>query len=242
MGASTSAPSTTLIALTTTHMCQCHWFLCLRTLLRHCSGIVLLLFHLEVLFNLSCSFNHIIQGLGSSLKACNASANFWSQLREEVLDLVRFCIGFKQVFDRLQIHCKSANILACPLFHFLILFTSSKALVSSCLHPVKQDGSKAGPQHHISTMVLFIALPLLQQFTLQEHCHPQDTMGILLVCKRLKVENKFTGINPIDMFLHCLAFIHSGILMFHCHFGPDMIMIYFHLIVGPVFRLWCLKS
>src|SRR5438045_4805867 len=116
MGASTSAPSTTPIALTTTHRCWCHWFLCLRTLLRHCSGIALLLFCLEVLFNLSCSFNHIIQGLGLSLKACNASANFWSQLREEVLDPVHFCIGFEQVFDRLQICCKSANILACPLF------------------------------------------------------------------------------------------------------------------------------
>src|SRR5947207_10955810 len=234
MGASTSAPSTTPIALTTTRRCWCHRFLCLRTLLRRCSGIALLLFHLEVLFNLSCSFNHIIQGLGSSLKACNALANFWSQLREEVLDPVRFHIGFEQVFDRLQIHCKSANILARPLFRFLILFTSSKAPVSSCLHPVKQDGSKAGPQCHISAMVLFVALPLLQWFTLQEHCCPQDMTGILLVCKRLKVENKFAGINPISMFLHCLAFIHSRILMFHCHFGPDMITIYFHLIVRPV--------
>src|SRR5438045_5850144 len=78
MGTSTSAPSTTPIALTTTRRCWCHWFLCLRTLLRRCSGIALLLFHLEVLFNPSCSFNHIIQGLGSSLKACNASTNFWS--------------------------------------------------------------------------------------------------------------------------------------------------------------------
>src|SRR5438046_10365920 len=112
MGASTLAPSTTLIALTTTRRCWCHQFLCLRTLLRRCSSIALLLFRLEVLFNLSCSFNHIIQGLGLSLKACNASTNFWSQLREEVLDLVRFHIGFKQVFDSLQIHCNSANILA----------------------------------------------------------------------------------------------------------------------------------
>src|SRR5438045_4606856 len=114
MGASTSAPSTTLIALTATHRCQCHWFLCLRTLLRHCSSIVLLLFCLEVLFNLSCSFNHIIQGLRSSLKACNTLTNFWFQLREEVLNLVRLHIGFEQVFDRLQICCKSANILALP--------------------------------------------------------------------------------------------------------------------------------
>src|SRR5438045_4878459 len=78
MGASTLAPSTTLIALTTTRRCWCHQFLCLRTLLRRCSGIALLLFRLEVLFNPSCSFNHIIQGLWLSLKACNASANFWS--------------------------------------------------------------------------------------------------------------------------------------------------------------------
>src|SRR5438045_2939071 len=56
MGASTLAPSTTLIALTTTHRCWYYWFLCLRTLLRCCSSIALLLFHLEVLFNLSCSF------------------------------------------------------------------------------------------------------------------------------------------------------------------------------------------
>src|SRR5438046_6355283 len=77
---------------------------------------------------------------------------------------------------------------------------------------------------------------------LQEHHCPQDMMGILLVCKRLEAENKFAGINPIGMFLHCLAFIHSGILMLHCCFSPDMIMIYFCLIVGPVFRLWCLKS
>src|SRR5436190_17800584 len=242
MGASTLAPSTTPIALTTTCRCWWHWFLCLRTLLRRYSGIALLLFRLEVLFNPSCSFNHIIQGLGLSLKTCDTSTNFWSQLREEVLDLVRFHIGFEQVFDRLQICCKSANILACPLFHFLILFTSGKALVSSRLHPIKQDGSKAGPQRHISAMVLFVVLPLLQRFTLQEHHHPQDMTGILLVCKRLKAENKFTGINPISMFLHCLAFIHSRILMFHCCFGPDMIMIYFRLIVRPVFGLWCLKS
>src|SRR5436190_19981235 len=137
MGASTLAPSTTPIALTTTCRCWWHWFLCLRTLLRRYSGIALLLFRLEVLFNPSCSFNHIIQGLGLSLKTCDTSTNFWSQLREEVLDLVRFHIGFEQVFDRLQICCKSANILACPLFRFLILFTSSKAPVSSCLYPVK---------------------------------------------------------------------------------------------------------
>src|SRR5438045_6070822 len=85
MGASTSAPSTTPIALTATCRCWCHQFLCLRTLLRCCGGIALLLFCLEVLFNLSCSFNHIIQSLGSSLKACNTLTNFWSQLREEVL-------------------------------------------------------------------------------------------------------------------------------------------------------------
>src|SRR5438045_9482916 len=47
MGASTSAPSTTLIAPTTTHRCQCHRFLCFRTLLRRCSGIVLLVFCIE---------------------------------------------------------------------------------------------------------------------------------------------------------------------------------------------------
>src|SRR5438045_6800203 len=87
MGASTSAPSTTPIAPTTTHRCWCHRFLCLRTLLRCCSGIALLLFHLEVLFNLSCSFNHIVQGLGSSLKACTASTKFWTWLRVAVLDL-----------------------------------------------------------------------------------------------------------------------------------------------------------
>src|SRR5438045_4112318 len=77
-GASTLAPSTTPIALTTTCRCQYYQFLCLHTLLRCCSGIALLLFCLEVLFNLSCSFNHIVQGLGSSLKACNTLTNFWS--------------------------------------------------------------------------------------------------------------------------------------------------------------------